>query len=153
MEDKIQLFADGACRNNGKADNIGAWAYVLLYNKHVKKEAQLLKNTTNNICELAAVIAGLAKIKDKTIPVEVISDSQYVVSGVNEWSKKWIENGWKNAKKKPVENMEMWRWLLDLVAKFYDITFTKCDGHAGNKYNEYVDELCNMMMDKSLIKE
>jgi ribonuclease HI len=153
MEDKIILYADGACRNNQSRENIGAWAYVLLYGKHVKKEAQLLKNTTNNICELSAVIAGLAKIKDKTKPVEVISDSQYVISGVNEWSKKWIDNGWRNAKKKPVENMELWRWLLNLVAKFSDITFTKCEGHAGNKYNERVDYLCNKMMDKTLIEE
>ncbi len=38
-------------------------------------------------------------------------------------------NGWKNSKKEPVENRELWQELLDLVARQPKVVFFKVKGH------------------------
>ncbi len=146
----IYLYADGAVRNNQSKNNVGAWACILEYKGKTKEFSDIIENTTNNICELTAVISGLSKIKDKTIPVAVYSDSQYVISGVNQWSKNWIKNGWQTSEKKPVENIGLWRWLLDLVGQFETVSFNKCKGHSNDIMNNKVDALCNLTIDAFL---
>jgi ribonuclease HI len=152
-EEKITIYCDGACRNNQIRNNVGAWACLLRYKGKTKEFSGIVQNTTNNQTELLSAITALSKITNKKIPVEVISDSQYVILGVNEWSKKWIENDWVNSKNKLVENKGLWVWLLDLVAQFESITFKKCNGHSNNKDNERVDELCNIAMDDFVMRQ
>ena len=38
--------------------------------------------------------------------VEVKTSSQNVIKSMTEWVANWKRNGWKNAKKKPVDNKE-----------------------------------------------
>lgn len=145
---KILLYADGACKGNQYDENIGAWAYRLECNGHIKEDSLAVKNTTNNIMELTAVIRGLNAIKNKSYEVEVISDSQYVIKGVNEWRKKWEQNGFKNSQKKLISNYELWLDLFNLIDCFNDIKFTHTLGHNGNKGNERVDTLCNIAISR-----
>jgi len=145
---KLEIWCDGACRNNQSKTNLGSYACILKYGDKEKICGEVVENTTNNIMELYAVIYALTKVKNKLIPTEVTTDSQYVVMGVNDWSKKWIENGWMNAKNKPIENQSLWRWLLDLVAEFSDIKFISCLGHTYNVYNNKVDDYCNQLMNE-----
>ena len=56
------------------------------------------------------------------------------------WYDTWQKNGWKNAKKKPVENKDLWVTLIELLDS-HDITFHKVLGHSGNILNERADEL------------
>ena len=147
MTDKLEIWCDGACRNNQSKTNLGSYACILKYGDKEKTFGEVVEDTTNNIMELNAVIYALSKVKNKTIATEVTTDSQYVVMGVTDWSKKWIENGWRNAKNKPIENQGLWRYLLDLVSQFDNITFINCSGHSDNAYNNRVDHMCNDLMD------
>ena len=133
---EITIYTDGACRGNGKAENIGAYAYLMLYGDHKKEYAKAVRNTTNNIMELTAVIEALKAIKKK-LPITIYSDSQYVVSTINE--------GWKIKK-----NQKLWQDYFE-IAKDFKIKVIHTRGHSGNRYNEYVDGLCNRAMD--LIKQ
>jgi ribonuclease HI len=45
------------------------------------------------------------------------------------------EDGWKNSKRKPVENADLWRELLEL-ARYHDVKWIKIEGHAGIGANE-----------------
>lgn len=146
--EKIIAYIDGATRGNQFDKNLGAWGVILKYGNTEKYFGGIFLDTTNNICELSSAIEALSKIKNKKVPMFVYSDSQYLVSGINDWSKNWIANGWKNAKNKPVENMGMWRWLLDLISEFDDVAFIKCSGHSDNVGNNRVDEYCNKLMDE-----
>ena len=146
--EKIYIYCDGGCRGNQHKENIGAWAAVLRYKDHSKEFTGTAINTTNNIMELTSCIEGLKAIKDKNLPVEVIMDSQYVIKGITEWIEGWIQKGWKNSQKKPVENREIWENLYTLKNQFTDITFTKCQGHADNEGNNRADKLVNIAMDK-----
>jgi ribonuclease HI len=145
---KIEVYIDGAVRGNQFDKNLGAWGAILKYGDDTKELGGIIEDTTNNICEITAAISALSNIKNKDLETLVVSDSQYVVSGVNEWSKKWVENGFKTANKKSVENIGLWRWLLDLVSKFSNITFEKCEGHSDHEWNNKADALCNRLLDE-----
>ena len=107
--------------------------------------------TTNNRMELMAAISALNSIAKnelwKNQHIAVYSDSQYVKNGITSWIQNWKKNGWKTSAKKPVLNKDLWI-QLDSVYNLLDIEWKWVKGHAGVKYNEICDELCNMEMDK-----
>lgn len=131
----IKIYADGACRGNQFKENIGGYGVVLLYNNNIKELKEAFKNTTNNKMEILSVIKGLEALKRFDIPIEIYSDSQYVVNTIN--------NNWnRNA------NQDLWERLDALIKKCSDIKFIKVKGHADNKYNNRADLLANEAMDK-----
>ena len=134
---KVILYTDGACSGNpGK----GGWGAVLIYGESEKQMSGVAEVTTNNQMELTAVIEGLKALKE---PCEVLvySDSAYVVNAFNQnWIEGWINNNWRNSKKDPVANRELWEELISLT-KTHKVTFNKVKGHAGDKYNEICDSL------------
>lgn len=140
--DKIIIYTDGACSNNQSNKNYGGYGAVLMYRDKVKEIYGGEKNTTNNIMEMMAVIKSLELLKRRDIPVQVYSDSAYIVNCINnKWYVNWRENGWKTSKKTAVENKELWQKLLDLIESIKSFEIIKVKGHAGNEYNEIADEL------------
>ncbi len=141
----ISLYTDGACSNNQERINFGGWGAVMFFNDHYKELYGGEKNTTNNRMELMAIIKGLEAIKSSNLPVVIYSDSAYIVNCFkDQWYVKWRKNGWVNAKKNPVENKDLWEWLLELVENKIGkekVTWVKVKGHSGDKYNEIADEL------------
>lgn len=136
MSDKITIYTDGACLGNpGK----GGWGAVLLYKEHCKKISGSAKETTNNRMEMQAVIEALRALK-KSSQVVVYTDSKYVQNGISEWINSWKKNGWKNAAKKPIKNVDLWQ-ELDLEAAKHHVEWKWVKGHNGDKYNEMADEL------------
>ena len=112
----INIYTDGACSGNQNDDNIGGWGCVLEFAGVQKELCGGEVNTTNNRMELTALIEGLAALKEKGLFINVFSDSSYLVNCFKEkWYEGWIKNGWKNSKKQPVENRELWERLLGLM--------------------------------------
>ena len=140
----IYIYADGACRNNQQNENLGAYAYKLIYKDKAKTFAQVIPNTTNNRMELQAVISALKAIKPtcRHYNIELATDSMYVVCGINDWSKGWLKSGFKN-----VKNPELWRELLNLITNFQNLTVKHIKGHTGHPEQEEVDSLCNYVLD------
>ena len=89
--------------------------------------------------ELSAAIMALKKIKTNS-EIVIYTDSTYVKNGITEWVLKWKENGWKNSKKKPVKNKDLWV-KLDSLCKKNKINWKWVKGHSSNKYNNLADEL------------
>ena len=130
----IKIYADGACRGNQNTTNIGGYGVVLIYKDSIKELNNAFQDTTNNKMEILSVIEGLKSLKRFDIPVEVYSDSQYVVNTIN--------NGWrKNA------NLDLWDELDRLIEKFDNVKFIKVKGHSDNNYNNRADKLANIAMD------
>lgn len=93
----------------------------------------LVKTYTNpgetvldNCMEMQAVLEAMKSITDKTIPVEVYSDSNYVVETMN---------GHFAMKK----NRDLWRKLMRERQKFTSIRFIWVKGHDKNQHNNDVD--------------
>ena len=118
----------------------GGWGSILMYKDNKKEISGGLENTTNNVMELTAVIEALKLLKFPC-EVELYSDSAYVVNAFNQnWIDGWLKNGWKNSRKEPVKNKELWEELYNL-SKIHKIQFIKVKGHADNEYNNRCDEL------------
>lgn len=145
---KVIIYCDGGSRGNGKENNIGGYGAVLQYGEHSKEIYEGFRNVTNNQMEIRAAIAALKEMKKFNIPVEIRSDSAYVVNCMNKkWYSNWMNNGWLTSTKKPVENRELWMELIEMVQKFAFITFVKVKGHSGEPGNERADFLANKAMD------
>jgi len=147
----IKIYCDGATSGNGKVDAVGGYAWAILDNENnlLFYDSGHVKNATNNICELLAIINGCEKaltIIKEFDSVIVYSDSAYCINCKKQnWYKNWQNNGWKNSKKQPVANQDLWERLIPF---FEDtrFTFEKVKGHANDKtthskWNNFVDDL------------
>lgn len=142
MMKKISLFSDGSSLGN---PGPGGYCAILRYkgNEKIIKGGQKL--ATNNQMELKAVIEGLKALK-KPCVVEIVSDSSYVVKGINEWLASWQKRNFTK-----VKNPELWKEYID-VAKKHQINATWVKGHAGHKENEICDKIAKEEAEKFITK-
>jgi ribonuclease HI len=144
-KDKIIIYTDGAARGNpGKA----GWAVILIFGKKIVEIGGALKHATNNRMELTGPIEALKYLHKNKInmPIEIFSDSKYVILGITEWIFNWQKNNWRNAAKKPVLNKELWEELYKF-SELFKIKWTYVEGHSGDKYNERADEIATNFAD------
>ena len=112
---KVILYSDGSSRGNPGPGGFGTVLHFTDSNGklHTRELSQGYTCTTNNRMELLGVITGLEALK-RPCTVEVHSDSQYVVNAFNQhWVEGWLKRGWKNSKKEPVKNSDLWKRLLE----------------------------------------
>ena len=134
---KYTIYTDGACSGN---PGPGGWGAVIFdENNNQKNISGSNKNTTNNRMELSAAIMALEKIKTNS-EITIYTDSTYVKNGITEWVLIWKENGWKNSKKKPVKNKDLWVKLNNLCER-NQVSWKWVKGHSTNKYNNLADKL------------
>ena len=107
------------------------------------------RNTTNQRMELTAAFEALKT----NVPIAeaemkrliIVSDSTYVVNCFKDrWWVKWKANGWRNAKKEPVANDDLWKPFIAFyeslpTAQRPDFQWVK--GHSGDPMNDLVDQI------------
>jgi ribonuclease HI len=132
----ITVYTDGACSGN---PGPGGWAWAVAPDLEPSASGGE-RSTTNQRMELYAVIDALRTLAGSE-PVEIVSDSTYVVNCFRDrWWVRWQQNGWRNAKKQPVANADLWRELVDLVND-HDVRFRWVKGHGDDLLNDAVDRL------------
>ena len=132
----VEIFCDGACSGNPGPGGYGA---ILRYGGHVKELSGGAKDTTNNRMEMTAAIEAL-RLLTRPCQVSITTDSQYLVKGMTEWIAGWQRKGWRNSKKEPVLNKDLWESLLNLT-KAHTVQWKWVRGHAGHAENERCDQL------------
>jgi ribonuclease HI len=142
----IKIYTDGACRGN---PGPGGWGALLRFNDQEKNIKGAECHTTNNRMELMAAIQGLTALKQQSI-VDLYTDSQYVRQGMMSWLAQWKKNGWRNSKKEPVKNVDLWQ-QLDSLAQTHQVTWHWVKGHSGHPENERADRLANEAIDELLV--
>ena len=143
MKGQIEIFTDGACRDN---PGPGGWGVLLRYQGKEKMLHGGEAETTNNRMELMAAIIGLESLKESS-EVILTTDSKYVMNGITDWIENWKKRDWKTASKKPVKNKDLWR-RLDEVSHIHEINWQWVKGHSGHRENELVDALANQGIDE-----
>jgi len=132
---KYIAYVDGACSGN---PGPGGWAAIYFYDDIAPEVLTgSSTETTNNRMEILAAIKLLEKLTD--FPVEVLTDSKYLLDGINSWVPKWKANGWRTAKRDPVKNRDLWE-RLDRVNRS-DVTWRWVEGHSSDKFNKLADKL------------
>jgi ribonuclease HI len=92
--------------------------------------------------EVSAALFALRAHHDVSGPIEIRSDSTYVVHCFrDQWWKGWQMRGWKNSQRKPIANRDLWEPFIDLVIARGDVNFTWVKAHSGEPMNELVDAL------------
>ena len=138
----VNIYTDGACRGN---PGIGGWGVYIEYGETIKELYGGDKLTTNNKMELTAAIKGLEALNTKC-QVNLITDSKYVMDGINGWINGWKKNNWKNSQKKDVKNKDLWI-QLDKLNSYHDVKWSWVKGHSGHFQNEKADQLANKGID------
>lgn len=142
----VLVHADESCLGNGADEPTpgGAGSLIELRAKGgiVRHDVFISSpDTTNNRMALSGAIATLALLakKGKRLRVVFVSDSEYLVKGMNEWIAAWRARGWKR-KGGEIENLHLWK-QLDRVRQDHDVTWRWVRGHAGHAKNEYANDL------------
>jgi ribonuclease HI len=95
------VYTDGACIGN---PGPGGWAWAVPGGPYASGNSP---DTTNQRMELTAALEALKALGG---PIEVRSDSKYVVDCFNQrWYVNWEAKGWKGSNKKPVANQDLMR--------------------------------------------
>jgi ribonuclease HI len=92
--------------------------------------------------EITAALEAVTALGGASGPIEVVSDSTYVVNCFRDrWWAGWQARGWVNSKRQPVANRDLWEPLITLVQERGDVSFRWVKGHSGDPMNDLVDRL------------
>lgn len=126
----LTVYTDGAY--SPMRDQGGIGIVFVENNEIIKKYNKSFTETTNNKCELLAVIYALNAISAPIKSLDIYSDSQYVIGCAT--------LGWKRKK-----NVELWQTYDKVYAKASqfcpEIKFNWVKGHDVSEFNNLADEL------------
>lgn len=152
----VCFYTDGACSGN---PGPGGFGVIRISDKKVLySHSERCEHTTNNREELKAILHAfeIATKFYRFKTVLIYSDSAYCVNMINNWIWNWAKNGWKNSKKKEVENIDLVKQIYKyLNIEFFNCQVIKVSGHSGDAANELADALAtgNQVKYKKILKE
>lgn len=149
---KLEIWTDG-----GKNHDRCSWAFCLYspdMNKIIKQKYGYFDGTSQE-GELSAAIKALEYTSKyfnsslDNISINLYSDSQYLVKGMNEWLWGWKRRSWKGSNNRTIKNLEYWQTLDKLKSKIPHLTMNWVRGHDGIELNEFVDGLCQKALQEA----
>lgn len=132
----VTIYSDGSYK---PALGTGGYGSIMTCNGYSKFFYGGFVGTSNNAMELLAVIEPL-RCLDRPCRVTIISDSQYVVNGINSWLLGWIANDWRKADGGVISNSELWKEIYNFT-QTHLISAVWVKGHSGNFSNAVCDHL------------
>ena len=134
------VFTDGSCLGN---PGPGGWAWAVPDGRFASGASP---RSTNQRMEITATLEAVRSLVGDGAtgePLEVVSDSTYVVNCFRQqWWVGWERRGWRNSAGKPVANRDLWEPLIDVVrAAPRPVRFRWVKGHSGDRWNDFVDQL------------
>jgi ribonuclease HI len=132
--ERTTVYTDGACVGN---PGPGGWAWAIPAGRFRSGAAE---HTTNQRMEITAVLEA---VRDLPGPLEVVSDSTYVVNCFRDgWWRNWLARDWHNSQRKPVANRDLWEPLIEAYRADPDrLKFRWVKGHGTDEMNILVDRL------------
>jgi ribonuclease HI/uncharacterized phage-like protein YoqJ len=128
------VYTDGACLGN---PGPGGWAWAVPGGRFASGADP---RTTNQRME---ILAASEAVRTLNGPLEVVSDSTYVVNCFRDrWWEGWLARGWRTKAKQPVANRDLWEPLIDEVRRDPSrVQWRWVKGHGGDPVNDLVDRL------------
>jgi ribonuclease HI len=149
MRTTLRIYCDGACSaNGGKRARAAIGVYFGAGDpRNLSERMDPGKyRQTNQAAELLAAVRALEAVA-KGATAEVVTDSAYVVKGMNEWRHAWKQSGrWNRFDK--LANFELWH-RLDALAAAREVTFTWVKGHGTDAGNIAADRLATAALEEA----
>lgn len=153
----ILVGVGGACRSNGSSPEKASWGIHFGRNSPYNTCGLVpeAERKTNNVAEIYAALNTVKLVSERVLqgPREIkelviLSDSALLVKSMTESIDTWKQKGWKNAKKKPVVNLDLIQELDELIDDV-EMTFglTVKFWHVRRKHNARADRLANIPLD------
>lgn len=141
---RIIVYTDGSCLNNGQANARGGYGLHWPHAPNLDTFGHLSAISTTDVpvtsqrAELYAVKAALRSFVD--MPLEIRTDSLYVVLGATCWIHEW-----RRMPHRKLVNRDLFNSIYELVSNRKAATyFCHVSGHVGIKGNEIAHRLANM---------
>lgn len=145
-----EIYTDGSCHTQ---QCVGAWAAVILIDKHKIVLSGKEKDTTHNRMEVLAVINSIKYIQQEfknITDLKIVSDSQYVI-GLIDRKTKFITSDFMTKAGNDIRNVDLVKELLNLLTKI-NVQFVKIKAHQKPtdtiNYNIEVDKLSRQLVRK-----
>ena len=137
------VYTDGAASKNGQKGARAGYGVFWGVNDPRNEGGPLEgEKQTNQRGELTAVLRALEQSEKGTKSLEIRTDSQYTINCIENWSIKWVKNGWKGSSGKPVDNRDLVERILKLKnARPGKVFLTYVAGHSGDFGNDNADRL------------
>ena len=130
----VTIYSDGSSKPKL---NTGGYGVIMTCNGHSKFYYGGFVNCSNNSMELLGPITALRDL-NCTCRVNIISDSRYVVDGINMYLKTWAANGWRRTNGGCIANVELWREMWTMCQR-HIVVATWVRGHDGDLGNQLCD--------------
>ena len=143
---RVKAYTDGACHGNPGS---GGWGVVIESDGDRRELMGAQVQTTNNRMELQAAIEALLGLAEPC-EIEIVTDSKYVMDGMQLWLANWKRRGWKTSQGKPVKNQDLWQ-KLEALAEVHRVRWHWVRGHSGVEGNERADTLAQEAIARMLI--
>jgi ribonuclease HI len=149
---KVEVYTDGACSKNGKADAQASWAFYFPEHKSISNAARVPEHQmqTNQRGELMA-IAEAVKVAETSFPLletelKIYTDSMYSKNCLTTWLPSWVRNNWKTSQGGDVQHRDLIEDSANRLSRFKSFNIQYVKAHTGgddeqSKYNHIVDRM------------
>jgi len=137
----------------GEKPNYGAVTPVHYIDGYGAMGAQMV---TNNVCELVGALRGMQYALDFDIQkFHLISDSEYVIKGLNGGVDKWAKANWLQPDGQPRKNADTWKEAVSyrdmLTQRGVEFKASWIQSHDGSLGNEDADALATSGLLRSIV--
>ncbi|MFM7170687.1 MAG: ribonuclease H [Cyanobium sp.] len=135
----VLAACDGACSGN---PGPGGWGALLRFEDGALQEmGGYAPATTNNRMELTAALELMRELQNhpRHPDLVILTDSSYLVDGLQKWIGGWKRKGWRTASGGPVLNRDLWEELDG--ARIPGVALQHVRGHSGHPENDRCDAI------------
>ena len=116
MDARVTCLYSAATETGTGADALTGFGYVIAVGESEQTVAGSCEPRQGDLLRghLQALVLGLKALMQQAPSggrdsVLLVLDHEYLQKGLDEWMPNWKRNGWRNAKKQPVANADLWK--------------------------------------------
>lgn len=135
----VTIYSDGSFK---PALGTGGYGTIMTCNGYTKFLYGGFVGTSNNAMELLGALSAI-RLLNTPCRINIISDSQYVVNGINNWMLGWAANDWKKSDGGRVSNCELWKEMF-YYSQHHLLSATWVKGHSTYFSNSVCDHFASI---------